>query len=55
MHPLTLTKQPSMSNDRSVYLNLFDYARFFAGKYEDFCLRKIEKSVCFSCYNIQYT
>ena len=38
MHPLTVlyTKLPSVSNDRSVYL---------AGKYEDFCLRKIERIV----------
>ena len=47
MHPLTLlyTKLSSLSNDRSVYLNFFDHMRFFAGKYEDFCLRKIERNV----------
>ena len=47
MHSLTLlyTKLSCLSNDRSVYLNLFDNVRFFAGKYEDFCLRKIERIV----------
>ena len=47
IHPLTLlyTKLTSLSNDRSVYLNLFDHVRFFAGKYEDFCLRKFERIV----------
>jgi len=48
MHPLTLlyTKLSSLSNDRSVYFNLFDHVRvFFAGKYEDLCLCKIERIV----------
>ena len=47
MHPLTLlyTKLSSLNKDRSVYLNLFDHVRFFWGKYEDFCLRKIVRIV----------
>ena len=47
MYPLTLfyTKLSSLSNDRSVYLNLFDHLRFLAGKDEDFCLRKIERII----------
>ena len=47
MYPRTLlyTKLSSLSNDRSVYLNLFDHLRFFAGKDEDFCLRKIERII----------
>ena len=47
MHTLTLLyrKLSSLSNDRSVYLNLFDHVRFLAGKYEDFCLRKIERII----------
>jgi len=37
MNPLILlyTKLSGLSNDRIVYLNLFDQV-FFAGKYEDF-------------------
>jgi len=43
MHPMTLlyTKLSNLSNDRSIYINLFDHVRFFAGKYEYICLERI--------------
>ena len=49
------TKQPSMSYDRSVYLNPFDCV-FFWWKIWGFLFTKNKKNrLCFSCYNIQYT
>jgi len=43
MNPLILlyTKLSGLSNDRSVYLNLFNHVQVFFPGYEDFCLRKI--------------
>ena len=48
MYPLIFqyTTLSILSNDRSVYINLFNHVRgFMAGKFLDFCLRKIERIV----------
>ena len=57
MNPLILlyTKLSSLSNDRIVYLNLFDHV-LFCGKIRGFLLTKSRKNrLCFSCDSIEYT